>query len=262
MILVTAQHDLDARFRGTRVGADDFLFLPINRLELIARVKSLLRLRMYFKDLEEHQSVILSLASALEAKDPYTRGHSERVGVLAAQLGRALGLSEADCDLLRIAGQLHDIGKIGMPETPAQQAGPARRRGVQDGHAAPPPRASASAGRCAPCRPCSRSSATTTSASTAAATRTACVGEAIPIGARILGLADAYDALTSARSYRRSFTPAQALELLDQGDRRRPLGPGGLRGPRRAGGELVDPLPFPWKMGRDRDRTGSSESPC
>ena len=98
VILVTAQHELDARYRGTRVGADDFLFLPINRLELKARVKSLLRLRMYFKDLEEHHSVILSLASALEAKDPYTRGHSERVGVLAAQLGRTIGLEEEECE--------------------------------------------------------------------------------------------------------------------------------------------------------------------
>ena len=53
MVLVTAQHDLNARFRGSRVGADDFLFLPVNRLELVARVKSLLRLRTYFKDLEE-----------------------------------------------------------------------------------------------------------------------------------------------------------------------------------------------------------------
>jgi putative two-component system response regulator len=213
VVLVTAHHDLDARFRGSRVGADDFLFLPINRLELIARVKSLLRLRMYFKDLEEHQSVILSLASALEAKDPYTRGHSERVGVLAAQLGRSLGLSEANCDLLRIAGQLHDIGKIGMPETLLNKQGrldDQEFRTVMQ-HPLLGERI---------CRPLRTMQAILPLVRhhherfDGSGYPDRLRGEAMPIGARILGLVDAYDAITSARSYRRSFTPAQALELL------------------------------------------------
>ncbi len=215
VVLVTAQHDLDARFRGTRVGADDFLFLPINRLELVARVKSLLRLRMYFKDLEEHHSVILSLASALEAKDPYTRGHSERVGVLAAQLGRAIGLSEPECDILRIAGQLHDIGKIGMPEAVLNKAGRLdddEFRTVME-HPLLGERI---------CRPLRTMQAVLPLVRhhherfDGSGYPDRLRGGDMPLGARILGLADAYDALTSARSYRRNFSPAQALELLAQ----------------------------------------------
>jgi len=213
VVLVTAQHHLDARFRGSRVGADDFLFLPINRLELIARVKSLLRLRMYFKDLEEHQSVILSLASALEAKDPYTRGHSERVGVLAARLGRALRLAEADCDTLRIAGQLHDIGKIGMPETLLNKQG--RLDAVEFETVMQHPLLGERI-----CRPLRTMQAILPLVRhhherfDGSGYPDHLNGEGLPLGARILGLADAYDAITSSRSYRRNFTPSQALELL------------------------------------------------
>ncbi|HEV8630216.1 MAG TPA: response regulator, partial [Thermoanaerobaculia bacterium] len=116
VILVTAHYELRDRTLSARAGADDFLTYPVHRLELVARVKSLLRLRLYFQDLEEYQSVILSLASALETKDPYTHGHSERVGFLASRLGGRLGLADEECETLLVAGLLHDIGKIGVSE--------------------------------------------------------------------------------------------------------------------------------------------------
>jgi len=213
VILVTAQHELDARYRGTRVGADDFLFLPINRLELKARVKSLLRLRLYFKDLEEHHSVILSLASALEAKDPYTRGHSERVGVLAAQLGRTLGIAEDSCETLRFAGQLHDVGKIGMPETLLNKNSKLTDEEFETVMKHP----LLGERICRPLRtmqailPLVRHHHERYDGS---GYPDRLVGAAIPVGARILGLADAYDALTSERSYRGNFTSTEAIHIL------------------------------------------------
>ncbi|MCU0290705.1 MAG: response regulator [Thermoanaerobaculaceae bacterium] len=215
VILAAAQRELSDHVDGPRVWADDFLILPINRLELVARVKSLLRIRHYFRDLEEHQSVILSLASALETKDAYTRGHSERVGVLAAQLGCALGLTEAECQQLRMAGQLHDIGKIGIPESVLN------KEGRLDATELATVRQHPDLGELI-CRPLKtmrrllelirhhheRYDGT--------GYPDGLRGEEISTGARILGLADAYDALTSARSYRQSFTPPQALALLEE----------------------------------------------
>jgi putative two-component system response regulator len=213
VILATSQRDLTSRYSGAGPHADDFLLLPINRLELLARVKSLLRLRMFFKDLEDQVSVILSLASALEAKDPYTHGHSERVGVLAAQLGRMLGMTEPECHLLLVAGQLHDIGKIGMPERVLNKEGrldDAELRVV---------RQHSELGELI-CRPLRTMRSVLTLIrhhherfdGTGYPDRLS--GESIPIGARILSLADAYDALTSARSYRQSYPSTDAIELL------------------------------------------------
>ena len=216
VILATAQRELADHTDGPRVWADDFLILPINRLELIARVKSLLRIRHYFRDLEEHQSVILSLASALETKDAYTRGHSERVGVLAAQLGRALGLADSECQLLRMAGQLHDIGKIGIPESVLNKEGPARRHRARDGPPAPRPRRADLPAPARPCGGCSSSSATTTNGTTEAATRTACAARRSPSAPASSASPTPTTRITSARSYRQSFTPTQALALLEE----------------------------------------------
>ncbi|HKZ05657.1 MAG TPA: HD domain-containing phosphohydrolase, partial [Methylomirabilota bacterium] len=66
---------------------------------------------------------LLGLANALEAKDPYTRGHSERVGALSRELAAALGLPAADVECVTHAGLLHDIGKIGVPESLLRKRG-------------------------------------------------------------------------------------------------------------------------------------------
>ena len=87
VILVTAYEESGARLRALEAGADDLLIAPVNRLELLARVRSLLRLELYHQDLVRHESVVLSLSAALEAKDAYTRGHSQRVGELSAAPG-------------------------------------------------------------------------------------------------------------------------------------------------------------------------------
>jgi len=66
---------------------------------------------------------LLGLANALEAKDPYTRGHSERVGAWSRSVAAALGLPPSDVDMIGQAGLLHDIGKIGIPETVLRKTG-------------------------------------------------------------------------------------------------------------------------------------------
>ncbi len=95
--------------------------------ELVTRIRSLLRIKEYHADLEQTQNVICALALALEAKDRYTRGHSQRVGDLARAFAVHLGLDEETAERARIAGLLHDIGKIAVPESLLNKQGPLTR---------------------------------------------------------------------------------------------------------------------------------------
>ena len=214
VVLITAQRDAADRQRGLDSGADDFLTLPVNTLELLARVRSLLRLRTYSRDLEDTASVVLTLASVLEAKDPFQRGGAPaRVGDLASRMAQEAGLPAETGELLRVAGLLHDIGRISVPDAVAEKPT------ALDAHEIEIVRTHAAEGEML-CRPlktvqgCCPTSATTTSTWTAAATPTSSAGKPSPWARRILALADAYDALVSDRPQRSRLTLEGALEVL------------------------------------------------
>jgi putative two-component system response regulator len=215
VVLITAQRDVADRRAGILAGADDFLVMPLNGLELRARVNSLLRMYAYFRDLEEHQHVILSLASALEAKHPYTRGHSERVGMLAAKLAREHGLDDKMVELMRVAGLLHDIGKIGVPERLLNKPGKLTPQEFQTIMTHPP----RGEGICRPLRTVQAALPLIRHHHERFDGRgypDHLKGEAIPLGARVLALADAFDALTSERSYRKTLPPTEAISILSR----------------------------------------------
>jgi len=115
-VLITGLSDSSDRVRGIEAGADDFLNKPVLAEELIARVKSLLRLKEFTDELETADSVLCTLGLIVEGRDPYTEGHCERLSVRAADLGRHLGMDEDSIIALRRAGFLHDIGKIAVPD--------------------------------------------------------------------------------------------------------------------------------------------------
>jgi putative two-component system response regulator len=116
VILLTALSEIKDKINGLEAGADDFLSKPFHTIELLTKIRSLLRLRKLQRELDHSEDVILSLAIAIEAKDPYTKGHSERVGGLSSVLASFLGMSGEDCDSLFKAGILHDIGKLGIED--------------------------------------------------------------------------------------------------------------------------------------------------
>ena len=122
VILVTAEMEATSKERALASGADEFLSVPVDRQELIARVRSLLRLSFYHSDLQQADSVVLSLSGILEAKDPATNGHSTRVAELAQRLARAMGLPEEIVAGSKTAGLLHDIGKVAVPQRVLHQA--------------------------------------------------------------------------------------------------------------------------------------------
>src|SRR5258706_11638183 len=110
--MITALSDKQDRIEGIRVGADDFLSRPLDRTELLARVRSLLRLKQRTDELERAESVLFSLARNIEGKDPYTHGHCERLAEYSPRVGEQLGLSEDQITALRRAAIVHDVEKI------------------------------------------------------------------------------------------------------------------------------------------------------
>lgn len=114
VILVTALNELQDKITGLEAGADDFLTKPFHTIELVTKIRSLLSLRKLQSELDHSEDIILTLAIAIEAKDLYTKGHSERVGTLSMKFASFIGLSDEDRLLLFKSGVLHDIGKIGV----------------------------------------------------------------------------------------------------------------------------------------------------
>ncbi len=124
VILLTALSDRNSRIKGLESGADDFISKPFDTLELLLKIRSLLKLRALQDELEHSENIILTLAVAMEARDPYTKGHSTRVSKLSVDFSTFLGLSEPEKEEMRKAGILHDIGKICLSQTILRKPGP------------------------------------------------------------------------------------------------------------------------------------------
>ena len=117
VVLITALQGSRERVRGLEVGADDFLSRPVNTAELTARVQSLLRIKRFTDELDSAESVIMSLALTIEARDARTDGHCQRLARYSVTVGRELGLSDDDLQALAKGGYLHDVGKVGIPDS-------------------------------------------------------------------------------------------------------------------------------------------------
>jgi putative two-component system response regulator len=116
IVMITGLTDREDRLKGIEAGADDFLTKPISSEELFARVSSLLKLKEFTDELETVDSVLCTLGLSVEARDPYTEGHCERLARNATELGRFLGVDEENIVALRRGGYLHDLGKIAVPD--------------------------------------------------------------------------------------------------------------------------------------------------
>ena len=213
IVLLTGRTSVDAVVEGLDAGADDYVHKPFQAAELLARLRSALRLRRALARMDAAHLAVAALANAVEAKDPLTERHCQRLANLAARVGVRAGLDAPDLESLAYGALLHDVGKIGVPEAILTKPGPLdedewdlMRRHPEIGERI-----------CAPLAP--------------ARTFAPIVrhhherwdgrgypdglrGEAIPVGARIVGLVDAYDALTHDRPYRDGAPPAEALDVL------------------------------------------------
>jgi diguanylate cyclase (GGDEF)-like protein len=164
---------------------------------------------------EQSLAAVRALARAVDERLPHTHQHSERVAALAVAIARDLGWDEDRRALLREAALVHDTGVIGVPDDVLLKPGPltSRERALMEAHAAAGSRIVAGALSAEQAewihrhheRPDGRGYPGGLS------------GDAIPDGARILAVADAFDAMTTERSYRRALAPAEALAAVRDG---------------------------------------------
>jgi putative two-component system response regulator len=204
VILVTGLSDKQDRLEGIKAGADDFLSRPVDRIELLARVRSLLKLKYRTDELERAESVLFTLARSIEGKDPYTHGHCERLSDYSARLGQHLGLTEDEITALRRAGVVHDVGKIAVPDSILLKPG----RLTEEEWALIYEHPVVGERICAPLKsfrlvlPIIRHHHEKFDGS---GYPDKLRGEAIPVAARVLQIVDVYDALTTDRRTRKPF---------------------------------------------------------
>jgi putative two-component system response regulator len=215
VIMITALSDKQDRLEGIKVGADDFLSRPVDRTELLARVRSLLKLKQRTDELERAESVLFSLARSIEGKDPYTHGHCERLAEYSARLGEHLQLPEEQLIALRRAGVVHDVGKIAVPDAILLKPGrlTAEEWTLIKEHPVVGERI------CAPLKsfrlvlPIIRHHHEKLDGS---GYPDGLRGDAIPVTARVLQIVDVYDALTTDRPYKKAFPIVDALQTMKE----------------------------------------------
>jgi putative two-component system response regulator len=222
IVIVTAQNAFEAKLKAWELGADDFITKPFQCLEVVARCRSLLRIKRLIEERDSAEAVVFAFARVVEAKSPYTHGHSERVAAYALSLAAEVNVPEEQWETLRKGALLHDIGKVSVPDAILDKPETLttaefeimKQHTVQGARIAEPLRSVRDAvpmirwhherldGRGYP---------------------DGLFGAAIPLLVRVLSVADVYDSLASARPYRAAIPHAQCLEIL-----RRDAAGGGL----------------------------------
>jgi putative two-component system response regulator len=214
-VLIVTDGKVGSQIEALSAGADDFLPQPVHRELARTRVRALLRQKAATDRLEQTEAILFTLAKAVEQRDQTTSGHCDRLGLVSLALGLALGVSEEDLEALYRGGYLHDIGKVGIPDQILFKPGPLNEEEWKTMRTHP----ERGEEICKPLRsiervlPIIRSHHERFDGS---GYPDGLRGEQIPFLARILQLADIYDALTNARPYKDGMSGQDALELMQE----------------------------------------------
>jgi putative two-component system response regulator len=239
VLMLTAVNAAPTATEVLAQGAMDYLMKPVELDELAKAVERALRKReleiqqrnvermireevaLRTEELRREQeqlaqisiSIVRALVNAQEAKDPFLRGHSQRVAAMSAAIASAMGLPDDTVEDLRLSGQLHDIGKIGIPEALLHKAGPL----TEDEYTRVKEHVRIGMDILTPLAPLARVLPAIQDHHErwdGSGYPRQLSGEQISLGGRILAAVDAFDALTSRRAYREPLTPHETIELL------------------------------------------------
>lgn len=237
IVILTAQSNRDFLLKALTAGARDFVSKPFDRLELLMRVRNLLeahsahRLVFEQRDLLERMvqertkelndtrlQVVRHLGRAAEYRDNETGLHIIRMSQMAATLAESLGWNAADCELMLLASPMHDIGKIGISDSILLKPGrlDLHEWEIMKTHASIGADI-LSDGDSDLLRMASLIALTHHEKWDGSGYPQGLVGSAIPQVGRIVAIADVFDALTSARPYKRAWSIEQAVTLIDAG---------------------------------------------
>jgi putative two-component system response regulator len=215
ILMLTSIQGAESEIMGISSGADEFLVKPLHAEVVRTRVRAMLRNKALIDSLDEAEAIIFSLARAVEQRDEHTGQHCERLALWSVAIGRTLGLPAADLRCLHRGGFLHDIGKIAVPDAILFKPG----RLTEEEWVVMRQHTVAGENICRPMKslagvlPIIRHHHERWDGS---GYPDGLAGEEIPLLARILQLADIYDALTSARPYKRAFTHDEAIATLQE----------------------------------------------
>jgi len=204
---------------GIESGADEFLIKPLQPSIVRTRIRAMLRNKALIDSLEEAETILFALAQSVEHRDRYTGLHCERLATYSIALGQALGLARQDQLALYRGGYLHDIGKISIPDVILFKRGlltddewrTMRLHTIRGEEICRPMKT------LTPVLPIIRSHHERWDGS---GYPDGLAGEEIPLLARILQVADIYDALTTARPYKPAFSHQHTIEIMQEEARR------------------------------------------
>jgi len=213
ILMVTSVQGTETEITGIDSGADEFLVKPLNPSLVRARLRGMLRHKALTDSLDEAETILFALAQSVEHRDKHTGAHCERLAAYSVSIGRALGLPKQDLLALYRGGYLHDIGKVSIPDSILFKRGLLseaewdimRQHTLRGEEICRPMRT------LAPVLPIIRSHHERWDG-TGYPDRLR--GEEIPLLARILQVADIYDALTTSRPYKPAFSHSHAMEIM------------------------------------------------
>jgi putative two-component system response regulator len=244
VVMVTSLSEVEDRVRAMEAGAEDFLSKPVDKTELRARVRSLLKVKAYHDHMINYQheledevarrteevrkayasirkvslDTIMRLSRAAEYKDEDTGTHISRMSSYAVLVARELGLNERTVEAIQYAVPMHDVGKIGIPDHILLKPGPLTPEEweVMKQHTTIGGRILAGADP-GFLRLAEVIALTHHEKWDGTGYPRGLKGKAIPLAGRITAVADVFDALTSDRPYKKAFTRDKALEIVTEG---------------------------------------------